>query len=83
MAEQTGPQRIAGAGEYMREENSPVTGILKADLRAAYDALDTFMNNNAGAINSALPLPFRTSATTQQKARLLMLVIRHRYLNGA
>lgn len=83
MAEQTGPQRIEGASEYMREETNQMTGILKANVRAAYNALDDFLNTNAGAINSAIPLPFRTNATTQQKARLLMSVIKHRYLNGS
>lgn len=82
MAELNAQQRLDGAGEYMREETGACT-ILKADVRAAFNALDTFFNSNAATINSALPQPARSSLTTEQKARLLMAVIRKRYLHGA
>jgi len=53
--------------------------VTKADLRAAFNDLDTFLNDNAAAINTAIPQPL----TTEQKARLLMEVVRRRYLTGA
>ena len=52
--------------------------LTKADLRAAVNALDDYMNTNAGAINTAIPLPARTNMTVAQKARLLTFVIKKR-----
>lgn len=53
--------------------------LFKSDLRAAIDALDVFLDNNAAAINAAIPPPARTLLTVKQKARLLVYVIRQRY----
>ena len=58
-------------------------GVTKADLRAAVNALDDFLVTNASAINSAIPLPARTSLTTAQKARLLRWVVTYRFIKGA
>lgn len=60
-----------------------VSGLLKADLLAAVNALDAFLNTNAGAINTAIPQPARSALSTPQKARLLMFVIQRRYITGA
>jgi len=49
-------------------------------LRAAVDAVDTFLETNASAINSAIPQPARGVLTTKQKALLLMYVIGRRYV---
>lgn len=57
--------------------------LLKGDLKAAVDALDDFLNTNAGAINAAIPQPARASLTAAQKALLLVFVIQRRYLSGA
>lgn len=61
----------------------PISGVVKADVQAAVDALDNFLNTNAAAINNAIPLPARSALTTAQKARLLMYVIKRRYTVGA
>lgn len=53
--------------------------VTKADLRAALNAADDWANSNAASFNSALPLPARTALTAQQKARLLMAVIKRRF----
>lgn len=68
-------QLFSGAGESV--------SITKADLRAAVDALDSYLNTNASAINTAIPQPARAALSTPQKARLLMLVIQRRYLDGS
>ena len=47
------------------------------------NALDDFLVTNAAAINSAIPLPARTSLTTAQKARLLRWVVTYRFIKGA
>ena len=56
--------------KFMAAGNTPGT-ILKADLRAAVNAADDWVDANAAAFNTALPVAFRTAATAQQKAILL------------
>ena len=70
--------------EFMSEasrERTPTT-VGKADLRAAINALDAFMEANATAINNAIPAAARSALTIKQKAMLLMYVITRRYLAG-
>lgn len=77
--------RSATWAELMQEWSSarePVA-LTKADLRAAVDAIDTWLNDNAASANAAIPQPARGALTTAQKARLLMFVVRRRYLSGA
>jgi hypothetical protein len=54
-------------------------GINKADLRAAINALDDFMDANAATINNALPEPAKSSLTQAQKALMLSFVVLKRY----
>ncbi len=49
------------------------------DLRAAVNALDVYLEDNAAAINAVLPQPFKSEATNAQKALLLMRVTAKRY----
>ena len=46
----------------------------RADIRAAISAVDTWATNNAAAYNSALPDPFKSTATAAQKALLLAAI---------
>lgn len=57
--------------------------VEKADLRAAFDALDAFFEANVTAINNAIPQPARSGLTTQQKALMLAIILRIRYNVGA
>lgn len=59
------------------------TPFLKADLRAAVNAIDGWLDANAASANAALPQPFRGAASTPQKALLLQFVIQKRFLSGA
>jgi hypothetical protein len=84
MAELNSAQRQALWAALMEELSNarePIA-ISKSELRAAVDAIDTWLNNNAAALNSAIPQPARGSLTTSQKARLLMFVVRARYVEG-
>lgn len=54
-------------------------GLTKADLRAAVNAIDQFLEDNASAINQAIPQPARGALSTAQKAHLLVLVALRRY----
>jgi hypothetical protein len=48
--------------------------INKADLLAAIDAVDDFLEANIVAINNSFPLPYRTSASLSHKAILVGLI---------
>lgn len=56
-----------------------LTGLLKSDLKAAVDATDQWVDDNAISYNSALPLAFRTNATPSQKSLLLVGVVLMRF----
>lgn len=64
----------------LRDELGSLT---KADLLAAVNALDEFLETNKTAINNAIPQPARSELTVTQKARLLVYVIRRRFEVGA
>lgn len=67
--------------DWMRENHLAVT-ITKAELRAAFDALDSWLDTNAATINAAIPQPARGALTAKQKARLLQSVIQRRYVRA-
>lgn len=46
----------------------------KADLRAALDATDAWIESNQASFNVALPQPFRNQATLEQKTLLFCYV---------
>jgi len=67
--------------EYMRltsNRRDPMP-LSKTDLRAAVNAVDQWVNDNAGSYNSAIPLPARTSLTTKQKVELLLFIAKRRW----
>lgn len=71
-------ERFEVWAQIMRE--LPMPGVTKPELRAAVNALDTWLNDNAAAANAALPQPARGALTVEQKAALLSYVIARRYL---
>lgn len=84
MATMTSPQRAEVHAEVMRDlsrETEPCS-CNKPNLRAALDAIDQWVSDNAAAFNSAIPLPARTQLTASQKARLLMVVVGKRFKVG-
>lgn len=76
--------RAALWAEFMQlaSNNRDALPLTKADLRAAVNGLDDFLNTNAAAINSAIPQPARAALSTAQKALLLQYVVARRYLAG-
>lgn len=56
--------------------------ITKTDLRSAIDAIDAWIDSNAASLNSAIPQPARSGLTASQKARLLVHVVRKRFVRG-
>ena len=63
--------------------NDEAISITKADLRAAVDALDNFLESNAAAVNNAIPQPARGALSARQKAWILARVIERRFKVGA
>lgn len=63
---------------WMRENQEEI-GILKADLRAAVNAADQWVEDNQASYNSAIPQPARSAMTDKQKARLLFYVVDKRF----
>lgn len=65
----------------MREasaEREPLP-LTKAELRAAIDASDQWIEQNAVAFSQALPAAARSGLTAGQKARVFLLVARRRF----
>jgi hypothetical protein len=85
MAVLTDPDRAAIAAQMNRDISSAREPLacVRADIRATVDALDTFLNANATAINNAIPAGPRAALTSAQKARILAAVIKQRYGAGA
>ena len=65
--------------QYSRDGES--IGIVKADLRATVDAIDTWLQANGASLNAAIPEPARTALTQKQKALAVSYVINKRYLS--
>lgn len=68
-------QRLAS--QWMRDNTEP-TPFTKADLRAAANAADAWMDANQASFIAALPLPFRTASTGTQKLFLFEYVLMRR-----
>ena len=62
----------------MRAWDSGSIPVTKADLRAAVDATDQWIEDNQAAYNAALPQPFRGAANTAQKTLLFCYVAMRR-----
>lgn len=74
--------RIACWSEFMRLPVGSLA-VTKADLRAAADAIDGWVDANAASFNAAIPQPARGQLTAAQKARLLLVVVAKRFEKGA
>ena len=68
--------------EALSKLRDTVTALDKTDMRAAVDALDTWVNDNAADANQALPVGPRTNLTASQKAQLMVFVVTKRYITG-
>jgi len=61
-------QRIwRGLMRHWSRLRDPLGGVAKADLQAAINATDAWIEANQTSFNNALPNPFKTQATLVQK----------------
>jgi hypothetical protein len=82
MAELDNTQRTQiwrGLMRYWSSKREIVNQITKADLKAAVDATDTWIDSNTTNFNNTLPEVFRTNATQAQKSLLIAAVVLMRY----
>jgi hypothetical protein len=76
--------RVRTWAHYLRNLTGPISGVTKADVRAAVDATDAWIESSQGATapatgyNSALPQPFRGAASLDQKTALFCYVAMRR-----
>jgi len=78
MALMSAIERFRCWAQYMRDLPGPFGTASKADIRAAVDAVDQWVEDNQTTYNLALPLAFRNAATPTQKALLLCYVVMRR-----
>lgn len=64
-------------------DRTPLPGVTKAELRAAVDAIDSWLDTNFTALNAAIPQPARAALPKEVKVRLAVAVIKQRYLKGS
>lgn len=72
-------QQAREAAIAMAQAESGLRTMSKSDLVAAVNAADQWCTDNASSYNTALPVPFRTTATAAQKAALLSFVALRRW----
>lgn len=53
--------------------------ITKQQLRAVFDAVDQWVDDNTTSFNSSIPQPQRGALTARQKAAILVYVVRRRF----
>lgn len=63
---------------YFMRQQLGNTDFTKAQLQAAVNAIDDFLEANAATLNNAFPAAFRTAATTAQKAAVVGFVAMRR-----
>lgn len=69
--------RVRVWAHFMRHPGATL-GLSKADLRAAVDATDDWIDTNAATFNLALPLSARTALSASQKTLLFCMVAMRR-----
>jgi hypothetical protein len=73
--------RAAVSGDFQRDKSAvreAFGALVKADIRAAINAIDDWLDVNAAALNTAIPQPARAALTTQQKLDLILRVLQRR-----
>lgn len=77
MAVLSDEERRRTTAQWMRA-NLEAVSITKADLRAAVNATDQWIDDNASAYNLALPQPARGALSATQKTLLFVYVAMRR-----
>lgn len=73
------PDRAEVAAQIQRVVGNVPGSLSKADLRAAINAIDDWVDSNAASFNTAIPQPARGALSARQKAALLTYVVTRRF----
>jgi hypothetical protein len=68
--------RARALAQFIRKEACP--GLTKPDVSAALNATDQWIEDNQASYNTALPDPFKTTASMTLKNMLFMYVLMRR-----
>ena len=72
--------RLQARHDFVYEDREAAgVPLSKAELLAAIDAVDDWVNDNTVAFNNALSIAAKTNLTTKQKAKLLRVVLKRRW----
>lgn len=75
MAVLSDADRAATMREWVRDAYRDATANMSTeDIRAAINAVDDWTESNQASFNTALPEPFKSTATAKQKAQMLSFV---------
>lgn len=69
--------------EEVSADRGNLGNLTKAQLRAVFDAVDSWVDLNTASLNTAIPLPARTALSAAQKARILVHVVERRFRDNA
>lgn len=81
MAVMSTSERQAVSADYQRdvcEVRGSFAGLTKADLQAAVNAIDAWIDDNTASFNTSIPQPARNALTAQQKSDLFLRVLKRR-----
>lgn len=70
-------ERFRVTAQWMRE-NKEICSFTEAELRAAVDATDQWIEDNTAAFVAALPVGYRTKSSATQKTLLFVFVLMRR-----
>lgn len=68
----------ADLAKALSRDREPIA-VTKAEVLAAVNAMDQWVDDNAASFNQAIPEPARSALTANQKARLLAFIVRRRW----
>lgn len=64
--------------QILRDNTTPLGAVTKADIRAAIEATDLWIDANTASWNNAIPVAARTGLTGAQKTWLFAYVLMRR-----
>lgn len=70
--------RARTLAQFMRDTTLSLAGVTKPDIKAAVDATDDWIDANQASFNTALPQPFRGTASLSVKTLLFCYVAMRR-----
>lgn len=77
----TETERLRGARTWAKRvfvNRNQTATVTASEVKAAFDAADDWVDSVQASFNAALPEPFKSTATAEQKALMLVYVVMKR-----